>query len=300
MSQLDFSDKSTTVRSIFSGLQALSPGLAAQLAAAAMFKTQRRRADGWEQALLDRAEELSIDGPSGRISARRWGDAGPLVLLVHGWNGRGGQLGAFVEPLRQQGYQVVAFDAPGHGRSDGSRSSLLEFANAFDAVLDAVRPFFQPLHGVVAHSMGGAAVTFALSRAHARGRDAGEPGVLEPRLVFIAPPIDLRDFVDTVSQQLGLLPPTQARLQGLVERRIGKRLEDLHALKLAGTMPQPLLVVHDEQDRAVPFACGASLAQAWPGAELRATRGLGHSRILRDPQVVTAVTDFIRDARPTS
>jgi pimeloyl-ACP methyl ester carboxylesterase len=271
MSQLDFSDKSTTVRSIFSGLQALSPGLAAQLAAAAMFKTQRRRADGWEQALLDRAEELSIDGPSGRISARRWGDAGPLVLLV-----------------------------PGHGRSDGSRSSLLEFANAFDAVLDAVRPFFQPLHGVVAHSMGGAAVTFALSRAQGRGRDAGEPGVLEPRLVFIAPPIDLRDFVDTVSQQFGLLPSTQARLQGLVERRIGKRLEDLHALKLAGSMPQPLLVVHDEQDRAVPFACGASLAQAWPGAELRATRGLGHSRILRDPQVVTAVTEFIRDARPTS
>ena len=300
MSQLDFSDKSTTVRSIFSGLQALSPGLAAQLAAAAMFKTQRRRADGWEQALLDRAEELSIDGPSGQIAACRWGDAGPLVLLVHGWNGRGGQLGAFVEPLRQQGYQVVAFDAPGHGRSDGSRSSLLEFANAFDAVLDAVRPFFQPLHGVVAHSMGGAAVTFALSRAQARGRDGGEPGTLEPRLVFIAPPIDLRDFVDTVSEQFGLLPSTQARLQGLVERRIGERLEDLHALKLAGAMPQPLLVVHDEQDRAVPFACGASLAQAWPGAELRATRGLGHSRILRDPQVVSAVTDFIRDARRAS
>jgi pimeloyl-ACP methyl ester carboxylesterase len=300
MSQLDFSDKSTTVRSIFSGLQALSPGLAAQLAAAAMFKTQRRRAEGWEQELLERAEQLSIEGPSGRIAARRWGDAGPLVLLVHGWNGRGGQLGAFVEPLRQQGYQVVAFDAPGHGHSDGSRSSLLEFANAFDAVLDAVRPFFQPLHGVVAHSMGGAAVTFALSRAQARGRDAGEPGVLEPRLVFIAPPIDLRDFVDTVSQQFGLLPSTQARLQGLVERRIGKRLEDLHALKLAGSMPQPLLVVHDEQDRAVPFACGASLAQAWPGAELRATRGLGHSRILRDPQVVSAVTDFIRDARRAS
>ncbi len=96
------------------------------------------------------------------------------------------------------------------------------------------------------------------------------------------------------------MPPTQARLQGLVEERIGKKLEDLHALKLAGSMPQPLLVVHDEQDRAVPFACGASLAEAWPGAQLRATRGLGHSRILRDPQVISAVTDFIRDARRDS
>lgn len=297
MSQLDFSDKSTTVRSLFSGLQALSPALAAKLAAASMFKTQRRSADGWEHEIIEQAEELGIEGPSGHISARRWGEPGPLVLLVHGWNGRGTQLGAFVGPLLEHGYQVVSFDAPGHGRSDGSRSSLLEFANAFDAVLDAVRPFFQPLHGVVAHSMGGAAVTFALSRAQARGRAAGEPGASEPRLVFIAPPIDLRDFVDTVSQQLGLLPPTQTRLQGLVERRIGERLEDLHALKLAGSMTQPLLVVHDEQDRAVPFVCGASLAEAWPGAELRATRGLGHSRILRDPEVVSAVTDFIRDGR---
>ena len=42
-----------------------------------------------------------------------------------------------------------------------------------------------------------------------------------------------------VSQQLGLLPGTQERLEGLLERRIGQRLEDLHALKLATSMRQP-------------------------------------------------------------
>jgi pimeloyl-ACP methyl ester carboxylesterase len=116
-------------------------------------------------------------------------------------------------------------------------------------------------------------------------------------LVFIAPPIDVRDFVDTVASQLGLLPRTQARLEGLLERRIGQRLEDLHALKLAGAMRQPLLVVHDERDRAVPFTCGQSLAAAWPGAELHATRGLGHSRILRDAEVVATATGFICGGR---
>jgi pimeloyl-ACP methyl ester carboxylesterase len=290
-------DKSTTVRSIFAGLQVISPALAAQLAARAMFRTQRTRVADWERELLESGVELRVDGPTVRIAARRWGEVGPLVLLVHGWNGRGSQLGAFVAPLVATGHQVVAFDAPGHGHSDGSRSSLLEFANAFDAVLDAVRPFFQPLRGVVAHSMGGAAVTYALSRAQERGRAMGERGVDEPRLVFIAPPIDVRDFVDTVSSQLGLLPGTQARLEGLLERRIGQRLEDLHALKLAGSMRQPLLVVHDERDRAVPFTCGASLAAAWPGATLRATQGLGHSRILRDAEVVSAATGFICGGR---
>jgi hypothetical protein len=36
------------------------------------------------------------------------------------------------------------------------------------------------------------------------------------------------------------------------------------------------------------------LAGAWPGATLHVTRGLGHNRILRDPQVIAKVTDFVR------
>src|SRR5262249_24762467 len=43
--------------------------------------------------------------------------AAPAVLLVHGWGGRGVQMGAFVEPLRARGYRVVWFDQPGHGAS---------------------------------------------------------------------------------------------------------------------------------------------------------------------------------------
>src|SRR5260221_10875875 len=164
MSRVDLSRNSTTVRSLFSGVQALSPGLAAELAAAVMFRTSRRRRDDWENDVAARGERLRVDGPKGAIAVQRWGK-GPPVLLVHGWNGRGSQLGGFVAPLVSAGFQAVAFDAPGHGESAGSTSSVIEFANAFDAVADAVRPFFQPLAGVIAHSMGGAAVTFALSRA---------------------------------------------------------------------------------------------------------------------------------------
>jgi pimeloyl-ACP methyl ester carboxylesterase len=59
-------------------------------------------------------------------------------------------------------------------------------------------------------------------------------------------------------------------------------------------MTLPLLVVHDEQDRAVSIECGEQLAQAWPGASLKRTRGLGHNRILRDPAIVEAVVDYVR------
>jgi len=41
-------------------------------------------------------------------------------------------------------------------------------------------------------------------------------------------------------------------------------------------------VLHDRRDAEVPFAHGAALAAAWPGAALRPSDGLGHRRILRD------------------
>jgi pimeloyl-ACP methyl ester carboxylesterase len=282
-------------RSALCGLQSVLPSLAGRVAARLMFRTSRKAADAWEGAVIDQSERLFLDGR--RLAIYRWG-RGPIVLLVHGWNGRGSQLGAFVEPLVRAGFQVVAFDAPGHGASRGSESSVVEFADAFDAVVDAVRPFFQPIHGVVAHSMGGAAVAFALGRARRSGRSGEgrlESGALEGgRLVFIAPPIDIRSFSKQFSSSLGLGERAREAIDSTVERRLGLRLDDLAALSIAKDMEAPLLVLHDEDDRAIPVTSGRRLAQAWPGAELRVTRGLGHSRILRDPESVNRVVAFLR------
>jgi len=279
-----------------SGLEAVAPSLAGRVAARLMFRTARRPMEAWERSIAEQGERWFLDG-TGRLAIYRWG-RGPVVLLVHGWNGRGPQLGAFVEPLVRAGFQVVAFDAPGHGASRGSESSIIEFADAFDAVVDAVRPFFLPIHGVIAHSMGGAAVAYALGRA-ARARSRGEgrlqSGVLESaRLVFIAPPIDIRQFSKDFSNALGLGARTRAALDDVVERRIGVRLDDVTALHIAAEMAAPLLVLHDEDDRAIPVASGRRLAEAWPGAELSVTQGLGHSRILRDPASIERVLGFLQ------
>ena len=53
------------------------------------------------------------------------------------------------------------------------------------------------------------------------------------------------------------------------------------------------MVIHDENDRDVPWQEGAALANAWPGAQFVRTSGLGHRRILRDPDVIARVTAFI-------
>jgi pimeloyl-ACP methyl ester carboxylesterase len=55
----------------------------------------------------------------------------------------------------------------------------------------------------------------------------------------------------------------------------------------------PALLVHDETDEEIPFEHGISLAAAMRTAQFKATRGLGHHRVARHPEVIRRVVDFL-------
>src|SRR5262249_35923574 len=104
-------------------LSALAPSAAVRLAERAFLTPPRSRRPDTELTLLStaRARPLFVGGR--HIEVWLWG-SGPTVLLVHGWGGRGAQLGAFVEPLVTRGFSVVTFDAPGHGASGSGPVTL--------------------------------------------------------------------------------------------------------------------------------------------------------------------------------
>jgi pimeloyl-ACP methyl ester carboxylesterase len=216
-----------------------------------------------------------------RLAAWRWGH-GPTVLLVHGWEGRGSQLGAFVEPLVRAGLSVVAFDAPGHGDSPGRRLYLADLADCIADVARAVGP----LHAIIAHSFGAAATLMA----HGRG------AVDARRNAMIAPNALIDDAVARFAQRVAL----DDRDRGLLERQLAGRngvaVEALAIEQLVGPRDSALLVVHDRDDREVPFVHGERLAATWQNATLRATSGLGHRRILRDDAVIAEVVAFVRQS----
>lgn len=156
--------------------------------------------------------------------------------------------------------------------------SLPEMASCIQQVADEIGN----VYGVLAHSMGGAATTIAL-------RD----GLRVERAVFISPPADPREFLEIFSEALAITDQVRALLKQRVERRVGVTMENMRASMIAPSMRIPLLVVHDRNDKEVPVRAGQSIAEAWPGADLIITEGLGHQRILRDPSVRDAAVSFI-------
>lgn len=264
------------LRQLFRFAEKLSPELAGRAAERLFFTPGRARAKP-DPELFGTARRLAIEVDGRPVAAWRWGH-GPTVLLLHGWSGWGGQMAAFVEPLLARGFSVVAIDAPGHGASGRRRSSAPQFAAAVRAV--AART--GPLTGLVAHSLGAAGATLALTTGSAVGR-----------LVLLAPAANPPAWIPPFAARLGLSERSIARLRAHSERRIGLSWDDLHVPTLLGRESTPLLVIHDRDDREVPWSDGAAIAAARVDAEFLTTTGLGHVRLLRDSGVVEAVADFL-------
>jgi pimeloyl-ACP methyl ester carboxylesterase len=257
-------------------LAAVSPVLAARWAEALFFTPPRPRKSRAD--LPPGGERLDVRSRFGRLAVWSWG-SGPLVYLVHGWGGRAEQLGAFVAPLVSRGFRVAAVDGPAHGASSGRRSSGPEIGRALADVVAQLGT----AQGVVAHSLGAAAVAFAWRE-----------GLPVGRLAFIGPPADPLTWVARFGRQLGLGPAVMAEMRRHSEQRIQASWDDLPLVPMRGpAAAPPLLVVHDRDDREVPSTDGAAIAAAWPGARLLETGGLGHRRVLRDPAVVASVAAFL-------
>ena len=215
--------------------------------------------------------------PAGSIATWTWGE-GPAVLLVHGWGSRGARLRSFVEPLVAAGYSAIAFDAPGHGDSSGRTSSLPQFAMAIDAVARAAGG----IEAAVAHSMGCPSIGFAMTR-----------GLTLRRAVFLAPPTNPGDYTQRFAEVLSIPPAVITIMKSRFERRYRMRWEELDLPRAAKSFSAELLVIHDREDGEVPWASGAAIAAAWPGARFVTTEGLGHTRIVHDPDVVARAMGFL-------
>ena len=282
-------DKSTNVRSwslhalsaVLRGTGAVSPDLAAAWLRRLFLTPRRVATPGREKRWLEHAERGAIDADGEALSTHAWG-SGPLVFLVHGWAGRGSQLGAFGERLAARGFRAVAIDLPGHGDSPGRTSSLLHMAAGVEA---AIRQLGAP-RGIIAHSAGCAATTLALQQ---------RPW--NPALAFVSPPDDLGYFALQLARTLRVQPAVHRRARRGIEARFGIPWSQLRVPAVAPEMTQPLLVIHDELDREVPLHQGRHVASSWPDARLVTTRGLGHRRILRDENVVRDAIEFVTQPR---
>ena len=266
---------SIAMRVGFAVLARVAPRVAERRAAMLFMTPRRRRAAG---ALAHAAaREFVVDAAGFRLTTWTWGD-GPHALLVHGWSGAAADMVAIADALAGAGFRVTVVDMPAHGRSPGHRTSLVEWIAALGAVGEELGPF----HTVVGHSLGAAAVTLALAEAFPADR-----------AVLVAPPSNPMLYLDRIRRFLGLPAHRAEGMIRAVVRHVGREPAELDAARAARSLRLPALILHDPADAEVPWEQGRAIADAWRGSALVARPGAGHTRILRDPDALDEIVEFV-------
>lgn len=262
----------------------LAPGFTTRVAAALFTKPRRLSGRTWTGPEAPEASECQPTR-NGRVSVYCWGEPrrAPYVLLCHGWESDAKRFSPWITGLRNAGFAVVAFDQPGHGESDGNRSSLPVFRESIESLLNT----FGPAHGVIAHSMAGVAAALALiSNPIAR------------RLVLVSPASDPDAAVSRFADALALPQWLRSRLRARLEEASGVTIDSLSVAGQLEHLRVRTLVIHDVDDQVVPYEEGICYAREITGARLLTTQGLGHYRILNAVDVVAEAIAFLVAPNP--
>ncbi|CAL2103245.1 Pimeloyl-ACP methyl ester carboxylesterase [Tenacibaculum sp. 190130A14a] len=233
-----------------------------------------------EHVMFESAQKqtITIDTIKKNVQVLSYGYSTKKVLLVHGWAGRSTQMYMLADKLLEKGYMVISFDGPAHGKSTGKTTAMPEFLDT----ITKIDKQFGPFEAAIGHSFGGMCLYNAVSE-----------GFAIKKLVTVGSGDKISDILLNFTNNLKLQPLIAKKMKNLFDKKWDRDI-DLHASSVvAKKVDIPTLVVHDSNDGDVLVSNAVSIRQNLQKGSLFVTRGLGHTKILRDQGVTSRIVNFI-------
>ncbi|MBN9384875.1 MAG: alpha/beta fold hydrolase [Chitinophagaceae bacterium] len=267
-------------------LALVSPGKAAKKAFD-LFCTPRRKSRKPLPPLFDKGEKLSFPLEGHTIRGHRWrphqASTNTLkkVMVLHGFESSSRNFEQYINALLKKGYEVLAFDAPAHGRSDGRRITLPLY-------MDMIRTVYYkygPIHSFVGHSLGGLALSLFL------GSIPHDPAT---RIALIAPAVEATAAVDMLFQLLELNGEVRAAFDAYGYSLYNLPFSWFSLKRALREIKAGVLWVQDEDDPITPLKDALPVKEeGHPNVRWIITKGLGHRKIYRDGEVMRQVVAFL-------
>lgn len=241
-------------------------------------KTKKR----WP-TIFDVSEPIVFKLNNQRVKGYRWNKNQPhKILILHGFGSAAHKFHQYVAPLVKKGYEVLAFDAPAHGSSEGDTVNALQYKQMIENII----AWYGPINGFMAHSFGGIALSLALEQ--------NLPDE-NTRIVFIAPATETVSAVDQAFKMLHLNDKgVRKEFENLIIKQTGHPIEWYSMNRAVQNIPCKILWIHDEEDYVTPIIDIMPLKnKKLPNIEFLITKGLGHRRIYHDTRVKNTIIDFL-------
>lgn len=242
---------------------------------------QKHKLPKREQSFYSKAKSGRIFVPSinKEIQLYRLGKSDKKVLLTHGWSGRGTQFYKIAEGLVKNGYEIVSFDGPAHGESTGKQTFFEEFVETMLHLAQEEGEF----HHAIGHSFGGMVLLNTLHR-----------GMVLDSFTIISSGDNVEDLINKFVEAIQLSKTVAIKAIQYIEKRTGLHIDKISSSEFIKDSTTPGLVIHDQSDVEVPVSCAHQIHQSMKNGTLLITEKLGHRRILRSPEVVDQITNFVK------
>jgi len=245
-----------------------------------------------QPAIFETGEPLSFRFGSHTIRGHRWqpysdalrpsaSDTVKRVLVVHGFESSSRIFDHYIAALLKKGYEVLAFDAPAHGRSGGKRIYVSDYAR----MLTHIGRTYGPFHAWLGHSLGGLAIVLSIEDAPPEGRCA---------VVLIAPAPGIAQAVEEWAARHGLPSEVVKEMDEHVREVSGHPISWYSLRRAIASAGANILYVQDDEDTIVSADEAKRIRQdGHPNIRFLFTSGLGHKKVYKDAEVLDQVVAFL-------
>lgn len=232
--------------------------------------------------IFEQGESLHFNLHGNKIQGWRWNKGGNRkLLIIHGFESSVTNFDRYVKPFIKKQYEVLAFDAPAHGRSGGKKIT----APLYKEMIKEVNRRFGPVESYMAHSFGGLAVSLALEEISHTANF---------RLVLIAPATETSSAIDSFFRFLQLKPDLRPEIERIIVKTGGVSSGWYSIRRAMKHIKAKVLWFQDEDDDITPLKDVLKVKEEnHPHIEFVITNGLGHRRIYRDNKVKKAIIEFL-------
>ena len=218
-----------------------------------------------------------------KLKGYRWNKGqSKKVLILHGFESAAHKFHNYVLMLMEKGYEVLAFDAPAHGSSDGETINAIEHKE----MVKKIMADYGPVENFIAHSFGGLAVCLALEDMQHSSNT---------RVVLIAPATETTSAIGNAFKMIGITnKKVREEFDKIILQVGGHGPEWFSVNRAISNLNAQVLWVHDADDDTTPLLDALKTKdKKLPHVRFMITKGLGHRRIYTDKDVMDEVVAFL-------
>ena len=231
-----------------------------------------------QQQFLEEAKSRRIKAMDLELQTYLWQGTKETILLLHGWESNTFRWQNLISILKNEDYNIVAFDAPAHGHSTGAIFNVPLYTECTKAVVDFYNPKI-----IIGHSVGGMNSLYNQEK---------YPNEEIDKMVTIGSPSRLQDIMVHYQQLLKFNDVVMKGLDNYFMEQFGYRIHEFSTSTFKGHLPKKGLIIHDEEDSIAPFSASEQVHASWENSTFYKTKGFGHS--MHQDEVSHHILDFIK------